>query len=93
MEVLISIFVILFALLSLAALVPIARFELAKANIADRSVICGHEALNALQLSRCVSFSSGPPASANFFPYCNPAARLVPNAALLRLLRHWSPPS
>jgi hypothetical protein len=72
MEVLVSIFVVLFAVLSLAALVPVARFELAKATIADRSVICGHEALQDVQLPR----TEGLGASA--YSDCNPNAWVFP---------------
>ncbi len=73
MEVLVSIFVILFALMSLAALVPVARFELAKATIADRSVICGHEALSDVQLPRTESLGASTP-----YAHCNPNAWVFP---------------
>jgi hypothetical protein len=72
MEVLVSIFVILFALMSLAALVPVARFELAKATIADRSVICGHEALQDVQLPRTVSLGNVPRADDSPFAWMIP---------------------
>ena len=39
-------------------LVPVARFEMAKATIADRSVICGHEAPSDVQLLRTVSLGT-----------------------------------
>ena len=50
MEVLISIFVILFGLLSVAALLPVGRFEIAQAMRADRAAACGRAALRDVQV-------------------------------------------
>ncbi|MGO8744781.1 MAG: hypothetical protein ACLQNE_02210 [Thermoguttaceae bacterium] len=67
MEVLVSIFVILFSLLSLATLLPVARYELSRANNADRSVASGCEGLRELQTARSVSAQAS-------WPYCHPYA-------------------
>jgi len=50
MEVLVSIFVILFGMLAVGALLPVGRFEIAEALRADRAAACGRAALREVQV-------------------------------------------
>ncbi len=73
LEVLVSIFVILFALLSLAALLTVGKGELVMATNADRSVACGLEGLTELQVPRH-PYAATTGSSALSCSFCQPMA-------------------